>query len=787
MATRLATLILVLLFALPLIAQVDRSSINGVITDPKGAAVLNAKVEATSAGTGLRRQVTTGTAGTYQLTGLPIGVYRITVEKDGFKSTSIDALTLSVGEGRTVDARLEVGTSNEIVEVHSSAEAINRDSAEIGTVIDSEQIRDLPINGRSFATLMMLAPGAINAAGGTERDIRFNGRSRDDNNFTFDGIDASGIQEQPQKAEARLQIPLDSISEFRVSTATYTAESGAAGGGQVSVVSKTGTNDFHGGLFEFLRNDVLDSRSPFDVPQIPPFHMNQFGGSIGGPVVRNRGFFFFNYEGIRQHLGQTLSGNVPSIALRNQVTATSPALQPIIDAYPIGQTSMDANTDQFKLRTVNTLREDAAVMRFDYRFTDRTNGFVRYSVDNVDSTTPGLTGSVNKITNRPQNFVLQLQHIFSPQTLNEARFGINRVPYKHPTIGTVPVSISVSGFTGLVSSALDEEVGTTYNYVDNFTTTRGRNTYKAGVEIRRIQLNNSGNAIDNSSASYSNLTNFINNKLNSITDNAGEGIHGLRRSFLMGYVQDELKARRNLKLNIGLRYEFYTVAHEVLNRAVVVSIPFCAGVCPAGTPWYSPNSRDFGPRVSFAWAPDIFGGKTVIRSGYGIYYGANQNDDFSDPMESTAFRLSLSSTQAPTLSYPIDPFVSQFQTVALAPKTIALDRKDKLVQSCGIRSSCQRNVGQPGPQCGTRTGILRTGYRVGEKIHIDGEAQHQLSGRSIQYCKHADLRQSERQFVYGRFWQDQFDPEHRGNGNRNATAHPDGSPPGVLGIDFWNQ
>src|SRR5262245_51977417 len=244
---------------------------------------------------------------------------------------------------------------------------------------------------------MMLVPGAINAGGGTERDIRFNGRSRDDNNFTFDGIDASGVQEQPQKAEARLQIPLESIAEFRVSTAVYTAESGAAGGGQINVVSKGGTNQFHGSAFEYLRNDMFDSRSPFDGSSIPPFHMNQFCGSLGGPIATSGVFFFVNYEGIRQNLGRTLLGNVPIASVRNQVLAASPALAPIIKAFPIGQTGIDANTDQYSLPTVNALREDAAMGRFDYSFSSSTSALVRYSIDNVKSTAPDITGAVSEI------------------------------------------------------------------------------------------------------------------------------------------------------------------------------------------------------------------------------------------------------------------------------------------------------------------------------------------------------------------------------------------------------
>jgi hypothetical protein len=682
MPTRSLTF-LILFFAITsnLTAQVDRSAVSGTVTDATGAVVGSATVEAVDLATGFRRSVTTGESGTYQLTALPIGTYKINVSKEGFKSVAIDKVILSAGEERTIDARLDVGGITEQVQVVEAFEPLNRSSAEVGTVIDSAQIREIPVNGRSFATLMMLAPGAINAGGGTERDIRFNGRSRDDNNFTFDGIDASGIQEQPQKAEARLQISLESIAEFHVSTGVYTAESGAAGGGQVNVVSKTGSNQFHGSVFEYLRNNAFDTRSPFDGSTIPPFHMNQFGASLGGPLAQNRAFFYMNYEGLRQHLGQTLLAAVPSASVRDQVITTSPALQPIINALPVGQTHIDGNTDQFSLQTVNALQEDSGMGRLDYRFSDKTNAFFRFSIDNVDSTTPDATGAVSQITNRPQNFVLAFQHIFSAATLNETRLGINRVPYKHPTIGTVPVSISTPGYVGLTSNALDEEVGTTISYIDNLTLTRGRHTFKTGADIRRIRLNNSGNAIDNATASFATLNGFIHNNVDSVSDNAAEGIHGLRRTIYMGYGQDEFKITPNLTLNAGLRYEYYSVAHEVLGRSVVVDIKGCGGVCPAGTPWYSPNTKDFGPRVGIAWAPKAFNGKTVIRTGYGIYYGGNQNDDFSDPMESTALRLSLSSTQVPNLSYPIAPFVSQFQTLGLSPKTIARDRKDSSYQN----------------------------------------------------------------------------------------------------------
>ncbi len=677
----------------PLSAQVDRATLSGTVTDPSGSVIPGVRVEAISLTTSLLRTTSTGVFGSYQIPGLPIGAYKVTVSKEGFKPLVFENVSLSAGDARTLDARLQVGAISEQVTVEAAPELVNRSSAEVGAVIESSQIHEIPLNGRAFATLMMLAPGAINAGGGTERDIRFNGRSRDDNNFTFDGIDASGIQEQPQKAEARLQISLESVAEFRVNTSTYTAESGATAGGQINVVSKSGTNALHGSAFDYLRNNAVDARSIFDGAAIPPFHMNQFGASLGGPVVKDKAFFFANYEGIRQHLGSTSIINVPSAALRAQVLAKSPALQPIVNAWPVGTTAVDANTSLFTTALVTSLQEDAGMFRFDYRWNDRTTSFIRYSIDKVDSVVPDATGTIGNTTNQPQNLVLQTQYVFSPTLLGEFRAGINRVPYEHPTYGVVPVSISTPGFAGLASNALDEEVGTTFSYIGSLSKALGRHTIKGGVDIRRIRLNNSGNAIDNASVSYATLNGFINNQVDSISDNAAEGIHGLRRTFYMGYIQDEFKATPNLTFNVGLRYEYYSVASEVLGRSVVVDIAGCRGVCPAGTDWYAPNRKDFGPRIGLAWAPKALHGKTVIRSGFGMYFGGNQNDDFSDPMESTALRLALSSSDVPGLSFPITPFVSKFKDQGLSPKTIARDRKDSYQENWNLAVQQQLPAG----------------------------------------------------------------------------------------------
>ena len=409
---------LVISALLPLAAQ-DRAAINGTVTDPSGAVVINAEIEIHSNATGLRRKATTGSAGIYEVASLPVGTYTITISMAGFKPYTVANVDLLYGQVRTLDARLQLEGTAETLQVTAETDPLNRTSAELSQVIETEQIREVPISGRNWASLMLLAPGAINYGDGAQRAIRFNGHSLDDSNFTFDGIDTSGVQEQTQKADTRLNIALESIAEFRVSTAVYTAESGSAGGAQVNVVSKSGTNDFHGSTFYAVRNDALDARSPFDGPDLPPFTLHQFGASFGGPMIKDKAFFFANYEGLRQSLGQTFKNFVPNAAFRSQVLAKSPALKPILDAYPTGGTPVDDITNEVSKVATDTVREDAGMFRFDYRFSYKNTAYARYNIDNayIDNPQDAL-GTHNVIPHVPQNLVIQFQHIFSPTTIN---------------------------------------------------------------------------------------------------------------------------------------------------------------------------------------------------------------------------------------------------------------------------------------------------------------------------------------------------------------------------------
>ncbi len=243
-----------------------------------------------------------------------------------------------------------------------------------------------------------------------------------------------------------------------MATSVYTAENGSAGGAQVNVESKAGSNEFHGSLFEYLRNSALDSPGAFDGGVVPPFRLNQFGAWAGGPILKNKAFFFLNYEGLRQVLDQTLIGFVPSQAFRSSVLAASPVLKPIIDAYPLGQIPVDPDTDQITILGRNTVREDAGLLRLDYHFSDSSTAFVRYNIDNALINNPQDTlGATNTIPIIPQNLVLGFQHVFSPRTVNESKLGLNRVNYHNWNYGQSPISVSTPDFSSLTDNTLDEK------------------------------------------------------------------------------------------------------------------------------------------------------------------------------------------------------------------------------------------------------------------------------------------------------------------------------------------
>lgn len=680
----LKTALLMLFVSVLGFAQVDRATLTGTVRDATGAIVSGAKVEINADATGLRREVKSNAAGAYEITFLPIGNYTVIISMDGFRAVKVDDVVLQVGQTRTLDISLEVGAVATQVEVEAAATPLDQSSSEIGTVVGESQLKQLPLNGRNWASLMQLAPGATNGGDGSQNSIRFFGRARDENNWTFDGSDATGVKDPRQEASLRLVISMDSIAEFRVSSSMYSAESGVGSGGQVNLVSKTGSNSFHGSAFEFLRNSYFDARRPFDGSSVPPFRLNQFGANIGGPIKTNKTFFYANYEALRQRLAVTsANGQVPSASFRNSVLAASPALKPLIDAFPLGNAgSVNKDIDRYIAVFPQSWTEDSGLIRIDHRVNDKWSIFGRFNTDHGDLTENASALLESKLSRpRTTQAVVSLQRIFGASAVNELKYGFNRSALTRDTTGRIREGISVPGLTSTTATLHELETGNSFSLIDNFSWVKGRHSLKVGFERRRIQVN-VGNSASNT-LTYSSLDNFIANKADRININGDLATLGGRRVYWSGYAQDEFKLKPNFTINYGVRYEYYTVAKEVNGRGLVLDFERCGGYCAAGTPWYFPDRNNFAPRFSMAWAPNVFKNKTVFRTGYGIFYGPGQVDDVHAAIDSVAERFQLASTDVPggVLSYPIDSYLPLATSQGLSPRALQRDRRDLYVQN----------------------------------------------------------------------------------------------------------
>lgn len=688
----LSTLLAILFFALSTFAQTDRATLEGTVTDASGASVGGAKVRITQTDTGQSQERMTGANGHYRFPGIAIGEYTVSVSRDGFKTNVIKAVNVQVGETRTLDVTLAVGEVTERVEVNAESGPAERSSAESSAVLPTDQIENLPLNGRNWANLTRLAPWAQDDGGGDQRTIRFAGRARDDNNFSYDGIDATGIQEQAQKAEVRLQISPDAIAEYRVTSALYDAEYGSQSGGQIDVVTKSGTNDIHGSVFGYFRNSAFDARNFTDFqadpvtgtlsPYLPPFRMGQYGLTLGGPIVKDKSFLFVSYEGLRQYGGVTLTAAVPDLNVQKAALTGPQAanLCAIFQAFPWRQSSVAAlagtgctpkfvfpdaafknsctdfpsgsqvcdpagsppatQFDNFTHPGASIIHEDTWLARFDHKFSEKTTLYVRAQRDVAFARSP--TGNLFDevgTSNHPGNYIIALQHFFGANLMNEAKFGINRAPFHNPVFpGLIDVSLSTANFESLSNSQTDNEVGTTFSYIDNLAYTRGRHTFKAGIEVKRVRLNQGKTQALSVSFTGDN-TSLINNSIDSIDYQTSWDGHALRRTLVMPYFQDEIKLTPTFTLNAGLRWEYYAPITEAHDRVKIFDLLACHGFCSPTSPLEYPNYKNFDPRLSFGWAPSALKGKTVIRSGFGIYHGSAQNDDRNAALESDRTEL----------------------------------------------------------------------------------------------------------------------------------------------------
>jgi hypothetical protein len=698
-------------------AQIDRSGLSGTISDSSGRVLPQTKVTAMENSTQLHREAVSDSSGNYNIPQLPVGIYRVTFEHPGFRRVEFVGVKQVIGRTRILDATLQVAAGEERINVSSASALMDHTTSAVTGLIEREQADELPLNGRNWASLTAFVPGAIDTGGSNQRTVRFAGRGLDDSNFSYDGVDATNIVNQTQRQWVRLAIPLDAIAEFRVDSLMATADEGATGGAQLDVTSPSGTDRFHGGVFEYLRNDVFDAPLPewaSNGEAQQPLHLNQFGGSLGGPIVHEKTFFFVAAEAYRQHWGYPVSGDVPSELLKATVPSSSPVYG-IINGFPGAGPKRfltpwtpvtdpgDPHYMDYDLLTCEceqVVNEGSAMLRLDQHFTEKTTGFMRFSYDRSADTQP-LSASATDLQQKvsaPVNGVLELLHVFNPHLVDEAKFGFNRSTdnqYNFSDSGfNYQIAVSTGPGPGFVTENYNYAsvyVGNSFSGIDNLTWAHGRHTFKAGVEFRYIQMNQ--NYGEHGKLTFSTVESLAANSVKKATLTGALPINDMRKNDYFAYAQDEYKWRPNLVLNLGLRYTIFDLFNEAHGKANPFDFATCGpqGYCGVGASFGQQNYGDVDPRVAFAWTP-WKEGQTVIRGGFGIYHEDGQLDDQNLPAKNEVPSYSAIGSSSAPLSWPV-----AFGAGTLSPNAEQRDRKDTYVEQWSF--SAQREL--PGDFVGT--------------------------------------------------------------------------------------
>lgn len=677
-----------LILSAPSAAQTVTATLTGTVSDPGGAVLPNARVIASNSGTGLQYSAQTNVAGVYTLPFLPIGRYVVSVEASGFKRLVSRELTLEVNQTARLDLHLELGELSQTVTVESAAPVLQTENVTVGHVVSGNTTTNLPLNGRNFQQLTLLVPGAIspdpngfNQVGGGGRPYT-NGNREQGNSFLLDGITLS----ETINDYIGLQPNVDALGEVRIETSNSSAEFGNVTGATVNATLKSGTNQFRGNVFEFLRNDALDAntwRNNRDGAGKAKLRQNIFGGTIGGPVIRDRIFFFADYQGVKRRTGGGASGTVAPVEWRtgNLSSISTPIIDPLTGKqfpgniiaqnrivnpvakalfadpkiYPLptrpGTSNISGNYTTTTSDGVDAYQFD---VRIDARLTERDNFSGRYSFGNSEN--KGLRGlfpvtPANGIFSRPQNIALNHVHTFSPTVINEARIGFNRAVLesrifdwggigraseKFGIAGTQPIDglsriLPGSGVNGVGSRGADNNLASnTFHYGDNLTILRGRHSLKMGGQWLRYQQNEfyPGN---NGLLGFFQYTgrftgvafaDFLLDLLSAKGRGSQTGTWGHRQNRIGAFFQDDYKLRNNLTVNLGMRWEYTSPLVEVKDRQVNFDIRtgrlLRAGQDGNSRALYNPYYKGFEPRLGFAWTPEAFNNKLVVRGGYGI-------------------------------------------------------------------------------------------------------------------------------------------------------------------------
>jgi Carboxypeptidase regulatory-like domain len=722
----IASLIVLFLILAPrLFAQIS-ATLSGKVTDPSGAAVAGAAVTVKNLETGAVRTATTGEAGRYEVFALPIGQYQVRVSKAGFAGGVRTGIRLTVDEEATVDVALRLGPVSQQITVNSDAPLVSVTTANVSGLVGEQQVKNLPLNGRSYDLLLSLNPGIVNftseKTGGigisnstSGNNFAVSGNRPQQNLFLLNGVEYSGAAENNMTPGGPSQqlLGVDAVREFNVLRDSYGAQYGKHPGAQVLVVTQSGSNQWHGSAFEFLRNNALDAANFFDRGSAPPFRRNQFGVSAGGPIQKGKTFFFANYEGYRQDLHQTSVSFVPDATSR---AGAVPAVQPLLNLWPAPAAGApDFNgIAEFFSSPPQTIREDFGTTRLDHVFSPWDSLAAFYTVDDGGdvTATPADPYSTDILNLREQVLSLQETHLFSSASLNTARVGFSRAHYfftGEPTPGSPaaavpgfllgrPVGAVVVG--GSAASNPQAQIGlagsnngsnlriarSLFTMEDRITLKRGRHQLMLGVWFQPFQSNETLALSQFGQATFSSLQTFRQGTTASFLYDPAPTEMNWRSFFGAWYAEDVIRFAPRLSVSLGFRDEFTTGWNEAHDRAA--SFTFTNGVIATGPlvghSIFTVNNARFlpQPRIGVAWSP--FNAKTVIRAGFGMYndlqdalgYRADQNPPFN-PTYSIA--------SLPVGDLPIDPSAPVPAKAKVLPGGIQPDLRTPTLISWSLR------------------------------------------------------------------------------------------------------
>ncbi|HEY7500132.1 MAG TPA: TonB-dependent receptor [Vicinamibacterales bacterium] len=630
------------------------ATLSGTIVDSTGAALPGVTVTVTNADTNLVRTTATDAEGRYVLAALPPGTYNFAASITGFTPHELKTVQLAIAQTAVVNASLRVGPVTSDVTVRALP-LVNISSSELSFLVGSETIEQLPLNGRNYTDLALLQPGVLafpHRDGGSVvahgLGMSMNGQDPRSNVYLLDGTLQNDFTNGPAGSAAGTALGMETIREFRVETNAYSAEFGRNSGGQINVLTKSGSNRYTGSAYEYHRNDALDARNYFDSLGKPNFHRNQFGGSAGGPIAANRAFFFVGYEALIERLGKTISTVVPDDNARQGIlpsgsVGVNAAVAPFLNEFPRANgPALGQGLAVFNFPFAQKLDQQFLQGRVDYN-TERRQFFGRYTIDDTEQFLPtDYPQFPRTFFSRNQFFTGEYREVLSSRTLSTMRLGFSRTRIGQnvdaDTSQPLPVFVPGRDLTGSIdigglrrfgpqSSANLRLVQNVFSLQEDLVQVRGRHLLKAGGLIEHYQDNMVNPTFSLGIYAFPNLSAFLRNAPNNFIGLTPEAqFDRYWRFTLFGvYVQDDYRISPTVTLNAGLRYEFATVPEDIRGRDS--SLPDLSAAAPTLGPLYeNPTYKNLSPRVGFAW--DVFGdGTTSVRGGYGLYFNTNNHQN----------------------------------------------------------------------------------------------------------------------------------------------------------------